>query len=138
MLIHGELDPADLSLVRSEFTENVIRDAAYAGHDWLTLDQGELRVRFPLAAVDYEELSQDLDEEYGWHEFTRAGMRRTFAGGVVEFIVGSPLPSGNTFSVRVAQGPYEPNLVPIVEAENLLRPHPDLEAIAAWFVDRSS
>ena len=99
----------------------------------MTLDQGELRVRVPLAAVDYEELRQDLDEDDEWLEFTRAGMRTTFGGGVVEFGVGSPLPSGGAFSVRVAEGPYEPNLVPIVEAENLLRPDPDLESIAAWF-----
>ena len=134
-LIHGELELNEVPLALSQ-SADVIRNAAYAGHQWIKLDEGELRMRIPLTNHDYDQFRLDVEDDIQWQRVTEAGLREVYTGGVVEFVFGDYWHSQTTISMDVFDGPYTPNMLLFVEENGLLEPSPDFEAIVGRFVER--
>jgi hypothetical protein len=135
-LLDEELDASDIAY--GSASEGMVLDAAYAGHEWITLYEGELRLRLPTARTDYEELRLELADDDYWLAYTEAGMRWTYVNGVQELVFGEPWASRNSMSVAVDDSPYQPNLLDFVEEEGLLETHPDFDAIERRFLDREA
>lgn len=132
-LIHGELELED---ILSSQSAAMILNAAYTGHRWVEIDEGELRIRIPLANHDYEQFRLEVKDDTQWQRFSKAGLRETYIGGVVEFAFGGYGHSQTTISMDVFDGPYIPNMLPFVEEDGLLAPSPDFESIVEQFVQR--
>ena len=133
-LIDDELGASDISL--GSASEGMIQDAAYADHEWITLYEGELRLRFPVAPADYSEFVLERADDDDWHALIEGGMRETYVVGILAVVFGQPWASTTTTSVAVDDGPYEANLLEFVEEEGWLEPHPDFDAIVRRYVDR--
>ena len=135
-LRQGELDAADVSWGTSQWSQDLIRNAADSDHEWLVLYEGELRLRWPMARTDYEALSLELAGDPAWHAFTAGGLRGTYADGLFELAVGRPWPSRTSITAPGTEDPYVPNFMPFIEEQDLLESHPDFDAIVERFVDR--
>ena len=133
-LIHDELDPTDI--LASSRSADTIKNAAYVGHHWIELDEGELRMRIPLTNHDYEQFRLDVEDDIQWQRVIEAGLREVYIGGVAEFVFGEYGHSQTTISMDVFDGPYIPNMLPFVEEDGLLEPSPDFETIIQRFVER--
>ncbi len=134
-LIHGELRSEDVLLASSR-SADVILGAAYTSHQWVRVDEGELRLRVPLSNHDYEAFQREVQDDATWQRVVEAGLREVYIGGVAEFVFGEYGHSQTTISMDVFDGPYIPNMLPFVEEDGLLEPSPDFETIIQRFVER--
>jgi len=132
-VVHGEVDAGDFGF-SADYSDTLLRDAAWSGHEWLTLDAGEFSLHVPVTFDDYVAMLE-ASSETGLAWLRDAGVGISHASSTLAVRLPASGGSHSTLSLPVFPRAYKPNLVEFVEDEALMSPRPDLEALSRRFVD---